>query len=400
VLLAVAAHEEGEGMMEQQGQKSMLKGQMPTRRRLGTQCSDTPRRGFTLTELLVVMLVLSILTAMAWVGLSSALNDARASRTKTVINKIDTLIQERWEGYRTRAVPLPRLQNQNAIVVARSRLYVLRELMRMEMPDRRTDVLDDPVIPGLAIPALTQSYRRLVARWTTNWTRQHQGAECLYLILATMKDGDKSALDYFSTDEVGDSDGDGMKEILDGWGRPIEFLRWAPAYAQHPGSDGQWGVASVDDDGNGTTDDIFEAGYPGSDDLKDSPITQQTRIAVKHPTRTDIPFAPDPYDPLKTDPRWSNVNTAPYALHPLIFSAGMDGSYDVATVLEDPSGPSDFRYSQTSVYVLTSPPNDPYFVPPTTWTGQFPLGTVGDIDGDGYAHGWADNITNHDNRAQ
>src|SRR4029453_2636833 len=119
--------------MEQQGQKSMLEGQMPARRRPGTQYSDTPRRGFTLTELLVGMRVLSILTAMAWVGLSSALNDARASRTKTVINKIDALIQERWEGYRTRSVPLPRLQNQNTNVVARSRLYVLRELMRMEM---------------------------------------------------------------------------------------------------------------------------------------------------------------------------------------------------------------------------------------------------------------------------
>lgn len=34
-----------------------------------------------------------------------------------------------------------------------------------------------------------------------------------------------------------------------------------------PGVDNQWGVAGVDDDGNGVTDDVSEAGYFGSDDL-------------------------------------------------------------------------------------------------------------------------------------
>ena len=71
-----------------------------------------------------------------------------------------------------------------------------------------------------------------------------------------MKDGDKNALDFFMPDEIGDMDEDGMKEILDGWGTPIEFLRWAPGYSQRPGPDGVWGIAGVDDDGNGTTDDI------------------------------------------------------------------------------------------------------------------------------------------------
>ena len=33
------------------------------------------------------------------------------------------------------------------------------------------------------------------------------------------------------------------------------------------GLDGGWGVAGVDDDGNGATDDVSEAGHFGSDDL-------------------------------------------------------------------------------------------------------------------------------------
>jgi hypothetical protein len=311
-----------------------------------------------------------------------------------VINKIDSLIDERWEAFRTRAVPLPRLQNvPSTIVVARSRLYMLRELMRMELPDRITDITDGTVIPTLPVSSLTQSYRRLALRATggtiANWTTTHQGSECLYLILATMKDGDKSALDYFSTDETGDIDGDGMKEILDGWGRPIEFLRWAPGFSQHPGPDAGWGVSGTDDDLNGTADDIFEAGWPGSDDIV--PITPQTRVAVKHPTRTDIPFAPDPYDPVRTDPRWASANTTPFALKPLIFSAGLDGTYDVNT-------------QGGLAYSTTNPPNDPYFADPVSGmqAGMVYNATAanGDIDGDGYPRGWADNITNHDNTAQ
>jgi prepilin-type N-terminal cleavage/methylation domain-containing protein len=366
------------------------------------------RRGFTLTELLIVMMVLSILAGLVLAGLAGAVNDARAARTRTVINKIDLLIDERWESFRTRAVPLripPTTHPQHALWAARARLYALRELMRMELPDRITDVTSGPVIPGLPLSSVTQSYRRLANRATNgniaNWTTTHEGSECLYLILATMKDGDRSALDYFSTDEIADTDGDGMKEILDGWGRPIAFLRWAPGYSQHRGLDGAWGVASVDDDGNGTTDDIFEAGWPGSDDVVASPVTTQTRIAVKHPTLTSIAAAPDPYDPVRVDPRVCQValsgpffglpgtsaNTATddntFALKPLIFSAGIDGLYDVNT-------------QGGLVYNSTDPPNDPFYADPVS---GLQAGMVGDINGDGYVS-WSDNITNHDNTAQ
>lgn len=39
----------------------------------------------------------------------------------------------------------------------------------------------------------------------------------------------------------------------------------------HPGEDGQWGIAQQDDDGNGTVDDVTEAGWADSDDETVSP---------------------------------------------------------------------------------------------------------------------------------
>jgi prepilin-type N-terminal cleavage/methylation domain-containing protein len=379
--------------------------------------------GFTLVELMIVMSILVILAGLTVAALRGAVNEARAARTRAIIKKLDQLISERWEEYRTRAVPVRLPAGTHGLVAGRVRLYALRELMRMEMPDRITDVTDGPVVLAVTnIPSLTQSYRRLVNRATNNapanWTRQFQGSECLYMIVATMKDGDKSALDYFTSDEVGDVDGDGMKEILDGWGQPIEFLRWAPGYCELPGPNGVWGQVG-DDDASGTAEDIFEAGYTGSDDIV--PLTLQTRIGSKNPNNPDQPFAPDPYDPLRIDQRICRHALASYppnsmtpviaatvgdidpsndtyALWPLIFSAGPDKSYDVATIMDENGNASTpFRYSQTANYPTanTRPPNDPYFIPPAAWGTQVPFGTVGDIDGDGNARGWADNITNH-----
>ena len=53
-------------------------------------------------------------------------------------------------------------------------------------------------------------------------------AECLYLIVTLA--GGEDARTQFSADEVGDTDGNGLYEFIDGWGRPIYFLRWAPGF--------------------------------------------------------------------------------------------------------------------------------------------------------------------------
>lgn len=349
--------------------------------------------------------IIAIIAGMVVTGLASATNQARAARTRSQITKIDTLIMERYESYRTRPVRVT--ASTNTITAAQNRVSAIRELMRLEMPDQISDLctaaeridlesgdgqldaftsLTDANRAVLAIvPSVTCSYKRLANRngiaQGKAWTTGNQGAECLYLILSTMKDGDKSALDYFQPDEIGDTDEDGMKEILDGFGRPIVFMRWAPGYAQMPGTDGQWGVAGTDDDGNGTTDDIFEAGWPGSDDIL--PLTLQTRIAVKHPTNDDIEFAPDPFDPLRVDPRLGDADNTndTYYLKPLIFSAGLDKLYDITAV--------PIPWSHAVVVTSPHPANDPYYRAATVTPGL-----PGDIDGDG-TESWSDNITNH-----
>lgn len=369
-------------------------------------CERRPKRGarasFTLTELMIVISIISVLASSVLFAMFGVIEDAKAARTRAQIVKLNELIVGQWEEYQWRAVPLqympagvpPRL-------AAQLRLYALRDLMRMEMPDRVTDVRDDPVSYAapisLASPSLRNGYfRRATAATGTgtwfppsggpHWSIRYQGSECLYLIIGSIQIGDGNALGFFRESEIGDNDGDGMLEILDGWGNPIEFLRWAPGFATLPGTDGGWGVAGVDDDGNGIDDDLGEIGWPGSDDASEI----QSR---------DVAIAPDPFDPLRVDPKWldskpsSPLSLKPFALYPLIYSAGPDGEYEITsddtTIIHYRTPPAAHGNYAANV------PSDPYLTYEIS-AGSLPaqLGRPADANADG-EFGFLDNISNH-----
>lgn len=342
------------------------------------------RRGFTLVELLIVISIISILAAMAALALAGAAESGRIARARTQIIKIDQLINERWNGYRYRAVPLrkpfpPNDPMNSQVWFRQQRLGGLRELQRMELPERYSDIETEPTLnptygqngdPRLyrylaGVPSMNRAYRRKLLPTRTPGLEQ---SECLYLILSEMRDGDRSALNVFMSSEIGDTDGDGMNEILDPWGTPIIFFRWAPGYSKVE--------ANAPEMQNGGTS------YP--------PIVS-TFDTFQIPNGN---AAADSFDPLKCDPRWSAGPTVvrPFLIRPLIVSAGPDKQLDLWGDL-----PAHYRDTPTV-------PNDPYVImngntntvsaidqPPTAdwrWMGQ-----AHDFLGDGLNTG--DNIANH-----
>src|SRR4030095_12893269 len=64
------------------------------------------RAALTLIELLFVMVILGILAAIALGGLSAAAAQARVERTRSIIAKLNQLITDKYESYKTRAVPI------------------------------------------------------------------------------------------------------------------------------------------------------------------------------------------------------------------------------------------------------------------------------------------------------
>lgn len=358
------------------------------------------RRAFTLVEMLVVITLIGIIASTMLFAMFGVREDARERRARAQIARIHELLMQQWEGYRTRAVPV---QNPTAVIDPRQmaglRLNALRELMRMEMPDRKSDLLS-PIneVPANTTdvprflksrPALWRAHVRrarqqIIARrglnpaaaasqdaWkndVTGWTPEHQHAECLYLILASIRDGDNTGLEFFSEDEMGDVDNDGMFEILDPWGVPVYFLRWAPGFR----SDLQPGDLNLAEDG--------DAGASNG----------------------------DPFDILKMDPRWrDNVPyNDPQLIFPLIVSAGRDRQFDLLFDFLPMPFPSplvsvlDYNTSASVPSPLTNLYNDPYvsFQHPTlsdpVWGNAVQIGVPADTNGDGL-NGFGDNITNH-----
>ncbi|WP_404306272.1 prepilin-type N-terminal cleavage/methylation domain-containing protein [Neorhodopirellula lusitana] len=321
--------------------------------------------GFTLVELLVVMVVIGIMSSMVAIAVQGVTASARASRTRTIIGMIDSVIQEKYDSYKYRSLPveIPATDFAGKLTgttlsfevlgseAARVRLNMIRDLQRMEMPDRFQDfdgvpssvwgaanpvMLDasDNVIGTRSTktarvpfqmswyklnsePSQVQSYQR---RLTTSATLEYQSAECLYLILATSYSSGTPAIDAIPTSNIGDLDGDGMFEIWDAWGQPIGFIRWPVGYSD---PDGIIDYTTADEF------DLFRSDFYYTVQTPPAPSSTSVLPAV-------------------------NVNTgsaiAPWALRPLVISAGEDGDFGIAfNPIDDGGTPlSAFSYANAS----------------------------------------------------
>jgi prepilin-type N-terminal cleavage/methylation domain-containing protein len=203
--------------------------------------------GFTLVELLMAISIIVILSTLTIAVLRSAEDDARASRTKSVLANVRTVIQRRMEAYETRRLPF-RLDDVGVTTdldqMREIRKRMLAEWFRAEMPTQLADLEQFPSSATIATepllaerllrrpPAMVSRLRRALRFNTPNGTGQathgnnatNQSAECLYAILQNSWDGDRRGTHFLSPQEIGDTDGDGMQEVLDAWGDPLQFV--------------------------------------------------------------------------------------------------------------------------------------------------------------------------------
>lgn len=385
----------------------------------------------TLIELMITMSIIAIMSSMVLYTVYNAQETAKADKTKALIAKLDSIIKAKWDSYKTRRVPLvnypppplatdPMFLTKNPVYLrelAQARLDGLRDLMRMEMPERWTDITSPPVAPfastnnpmptAIQRPSVSQGYLRKYNALPKPPTPENQYAECLYLIVmnAIAEEGD--AREVFKPDDVKDTDGDGMPEFVDAWGRPIRYLRWAPGlqdselqivgrFQATPAMGNQ--VALV---GAGLSSD--PGAYIGGAIIgKTGPNGAMNVTSIGHITRHDpaaatvdydlapsatppigpvLITAPDPFDPqgVYATPPPAATFLPSFATYPLIFSAGPDGYY--AMVCD--GSPMAVNYSTSGL--------NPF----RAVGGNF-IGTQMDLPGEpGSYNGWLDNIHNH-----
>ncbi|QDT09467.1 type II secretion system protein [Planctomycetes bacterium K23_9] len=310
--------------------------------------------GFTLVELLIVIALLGLLAGMVSASYQGVANASREARTRSIIATIDSVIQEKYESYKYRPLPveIPDMfqpGNQTGTEVgfetlateaSRIRLMMSRDLQKMEMPDRWSDIVvgtGDPVRLRAAVsPVVTvggnvvgarsspASRRMMNVSWfgidrvntntadsanvpsqlaayrsrvTTVPTVEHQGAECLFLIMSTSFVGGTPAIDAIPDTNIGDTDGDLMPEILDGWGRPLMFVRWPVGYVDPSG---------VVDRTTADDFDLFRSDYAYAD-TGSPPVSSAQATSVE-----------------------GGGKVRPWSIRPLIASAGSDGEFGIS----------------------------------------------------------------------
>ena len=424
-------------------------------------------------------------------ALYRAQETAKAHKTRALIAKLDAVIKDKWQTYQYRRVPLYlgpdqyddstgnvagqydsadnlltdwygdgtyRSTSADPRSAAKIRLEAIHELMRWELPDRYSDVvqvqadgtvgggptgpsafLTPTPIPTMVEPSLAATYRKRINS-APNRDIINQGAEMLYLIVMQSLAGDEDSRDVFKPDNIGDVDNDGMPEFIDGWGRPIKFLRWAPglisdlqilARAVVSNATPNSGTTTVTASGLGlsATNGAYVGGAMGIIDanppapntnLSPKPIfgTRMARITGytysggtgtftcagspagqafngQPPSsgNTIVIMAPDPFDPTDiqriSEPRYyaPDKYVPSFAIYPFIYSAGPDGKYGI---LADAEASSAKAYSYTANAVRPFVEFSATLVDPP----YLLFGASAEIEA-GYPNASLDNIHNH-----
>jgi prepilin-type N-terminal cleavage/methylation domain-containing protein len=179
------------------------------------------RLAFTLVELLVALIIVSILAALTLSGLATVRRRAKEDATRTTIRKIHEIIVPMYEGYLDKRVPA------GVGTGSINQLIGNRRRLAYEMPDNWNDVGPSPA----TVPAVFDNGRtRAYAAYKGSPSPSYGSAECLYMI-CTLSGYEPEAMENFRAAEIGDADGDGKPEFHDSWGSPIAFIRWPTGFA-------------------------------------------------------------------------------------------------------------------------------------------------------------------------
>ncbi|ELP30356.1 prepilin-type N-terminal cleavage/methylation domain-containing protein [Rhodopirellula baltica] len=398
------------------------------------------RSAFTLVELLVVIVLMSILSGMMTYALSSANEGARIRRSRVEAKMMAQVLAGRVNDIQLQAVDLVETTASGTTSIPnfnnapdRNRVLMLarREMARMTMPQCRADLLFPPTrlqyreevshrsgtvvvrYAKLKVPPQWNAMRRLAGLRTSPaidlqyqtyasssaeptvdpsvdtvdlylndsdywravseiqvrdpdspsfgasvtiprtdpspaeafvdgdlvWTREHESAECLYLILSTTDLFGQRAIDKIHARSIANTDGDSIPEIVDAWGQPVAFIR-EPVGLRH---EALANFNASPDDSSSATDYYPPTGEPY--DILQADWRYESFSSGPTVTGPPVPsgVAASVWPPLE--------GRRPAALFPVVISAGPDGEFGIRMTYDRDGSPANFgsRHFSTAV---------------------------------------------------
>lgn len=201
------------------------------------------RRGFTMIEMLVVVTIILLLMSISIGVLRNAIGAARQNQTKATIQKVSGLLQQRMDAF-YRGIERSNLTQASdkmrrdwygtyGFVPPNKAIDVMvkKDLFRTRFPQTfaevdSTNYANPPRVTGLTGMTYVQAKHK----------PETEGAALMYWLLTNSEVYGIAPVDEseFTSAEVRDTDGDGLMEFVDGWGRPLRFYR-CPTHLFRPG---------------------------------------------------------------------------------------------------------------------------------------------------------------------
>jgi prepilin-type N-terminal cleavage/methylation domain-containing protein len=196
------------------------------------------RRGFTLIELLVVIAIIAILASLVAYAVFAMMGRQQARNTESTIKTINKLLQTRWSHVIAEArkeSPSPEVLKfangdleRAQVIWVKVRLAEAFPVAYKEMdPSDVTTIVNKYIIPPAKIKPHFAKYRATLAQGPGYLPKPGESSACLLMALKTLQTDAGVSIEDQIKFAIADTDGDGMNELVDAWGRPLAFYRFA-----------------------------------------------------------------------------------------------------------------------------------------------------------------------------
>lgn len=180
------------------------------------------RSGFTLLELFVVIAIIGVLVALATTAVFQVQESRMIADTETVIRTVNKVLEQQWRGVLDKAEK----EDVSASVMTMAggdarRARVIWKCLRLKQEFPVSFAEAKAGVPGYLAPKSV--YTGAIGASSGLWDVEN--ATCILLALQQNRSGVSLVPDTI-TGNLLDTNGDGLKELVDSWGKPIVLYRF------------------------------------------------------------------------------------------------------------------------------------------------------------------------------